>query len=171
MAKKNIGLGVKVPKETCKDRKCPFHGELSVRGKTFRGIITKRAFHKDATIEWVRSRPITKYERYEIRRSQVKAYNPTCINAEKGDRVRIMQCRHLSKTKHFVIVENLGTEELFAQREEALEEGKYKATKKEQENKDREAAEEEQAELAEKAEKPKDDTKDEKAQDKQEESA
>jgi|ETNmetMinimDraft_2_1059921.scaffolds.fasta_scaffold15991_6 small subunit ribosomal protein S17 len=159
MVKKNIGIGVKAPKGTCEDRKCPFHGELSVRGKSFKGMVTKRAFHKDATIEWVRSRPIAKYERYTIRRSSAKAYNPTCINAEKGDRVMIMQCRPLSKTKHFVIVENLGKDELFAEREGALEEGKFKATKKEQENKAKDEAEEEQAELAAKAEKPKSDDK------------
>ena len=32
-------------------------------------------------------------------------HNPTCIGAGVGDRVKIMECRPLSKTKHFCIIE------------------------------------------------------------------
>ena len=103
--KSNIGINIKPPKGSCSDSKCPFHGSLSVRGKMLSGVITKRAFHKDATIEWLQLRQIPKYERYEKRRSSVKAYNPECIDADKGDHVKIMECRPLSKTKHFVVVE------------------------------------------------------------------
>ncbi len=36
----NIGLKVKEPKRKCTDKNCPFHGNLSVRGKLFDGKVT-----------------------------------------------------------------------------------------------------------------------------------
>jgi small subunit ribosomal protein S17 len=46
-----------------------------------------------------------KFDRYEKRRSKIHAHNPPCINAKAGDHVVIAECRPLSKTKTFVIVE------------------------------------------------------------------
>tara|TARA_Y100000310_G_scaffold310852_1_gene356552 strand:+ start:7935 stop:8420 length:486 start_codon:yes stop_codon:yes gene_type:complete len=131
-SKKTIGFNINQPKETCTDVKCPFHGSLKVRGKTFTGIVIKNAFHKDATIEFLRSRKIGKYQRFEKRRSRIKAYNPECINATKGSKVKIMECRPLSKTKNFVVVESLGKDYLFSAREEALAESKVKDKPKEE---------------------------------------
>jgi len=39
------------------------------------------------------------------KRSRVAAHNPVCINAKIGDKVRIAECRPISKTKAFVIIE------------------------------------------------------------------
>ena len=103
--KKTIGIEVKAPKDKCDDINCPHHGKLSLRGRTFIGIVKAAKAHKTATIEWDRIRYIKKYERYEKRRSSAKAHNPECINAKEGDKVKIMECRPLSKTKKFVIVE------------------------------------------------------------------
>ena len=36
----NIGLKVKEPKRECNDIHCPFHGEISIRGKLFDGKVT-----------------------------------------------------------------------------------------------------------------------------------
>ncbi len=105
--KKNIGIEVKEPEKKCEDEKCPFHGKLSVRGRTFIGKVIATKAHKTATIEWTQIRYIPKYERYERRRTRIKAQNPECIDAKDGDRVKIMECRPLSKTKKFVIVEVL----------------------------------------------------------------
>ncbi|MBC7110345.1 MAG: 30S ribosomal protein S17, partial [Archaeoglobi archaeon] len=41
------------------------------------------------------------------KRSKLHAHNPPCINARVGDVVKIAECRPLSKTKHFVVVEIL----------------------------------------------------------------
>ncbi len=128
---KGIGIGVTPPTAVCADQKCPFHGALKVRGTMFEGIVIKRPFHKDATVEWNSTRYVPKYERYQRTRSRVKAYNTSCINAEKGDKVKIMECRPLSKTKRFVIVEKIGKEYLFKAREEALAEAKVKPKKEE----------------------------------------
>ena len=40
-------------------------------------------------------------------KTKVVAYNPECIHAREGDIVKIMECRPLSKTKSFVVIEIL----------------------------------------------------------------
>ena len=128
---KNIGLDVEEPKEKCNDKNCPFHGSLKVRGRQFKGTVISSKMHSTATVEWSRTEYIPKYERYEKKRSKVKAHNPKCINAVEGDIVRIIGCRPLSKTKNFVIVEKIGREKLFTERMEAEEESKVREKKKE----------------------------------------
>src|SRR3989338_2698046 len=126
-----IVLDVKEPKEKCEDENCPFHGSLRCRGRTFIGTIISTKMHKTAVAESVRKHYIKKYERYEKRRTKIKAHNPLCINAKEGDIVRMMECRQLSKTKNFVIIEKMGKEKGFKERIEALEAAKFKETKKE----------------------------------------
>lgn len=104
-AKKSIGVNVPFPKETCTDRHCPFHGSFSVRGKTLSGSVLKDVTHKTASIEFPRLWFLPKYERYEKRRSRIKAHVPPCMNVKKGDHVTIMESRKISKTKSFVVIE------------------------------------------------------------------
>lgn len=105
----------------------------SVRGRSFRGVVIADAMQKTVTVEWARRKHDPKYERYEKKRTRVKAHNPDNISAKKGDLVEIQECRPLSKTKHFVIVKKLGEERLFIEREKALEESKFKQHKEESE--------------------------------------
>jgi len=121
---RNIGIKVKLAKKKCKDEKCPFHGKLKCRGKIFTGIVIAAKMQKTITVEFARQHYLPKYERYEKRRTRIKAHNPECINAKEGDIVRISECRPLSKTKNFVVIENLGKEKGFRERMEALEESK-----------------------------------------------
>jgi len=37
--------------------------------------------------------------------SRITAHNPPCIGAKTGDKVKIAECRPISKTKSFVVVE------------------------------------------------------------------
>jgi small subunit ribosomal protein S17 len=60
-------------------------------------VVVMRKFEKKAT----------KYERFEKRQSKIHAHNPPCIDAKAGDRVKIAECRPLSKTKSYVVVEVL----------------------------------------------------------------
>ena len=60
-------------------------------------------------------------------------HNPDCIDAKEGNLVKIMECRPLSKTKNFVIVEVLGKEKGFQERMEAREEAKVVKKKAEEE--------------------------------------
>ncbi|MAG78084.1 30S ribosomal protein S17 [archaeon] len=102
--KKNIGIGVDSPKSKCEDRHCPFHGEIKVRGRVFNGKVIRKSPHKTIMVEWPRPHYIKKYERYEKRRTRIKAHNPKCIDAKIGDSVIVAETRPISKTKNFVVV-------------------------------------------------------------------
>ena len=104
---KKIGIDVKVPEMSCSDRNCPFHGKLRVRGRIFEGRVISTRPSKTAVIEWNYFKYIKKYERYERRRTKVYAHNPSCINAKEGDVVKIIECRPLSKSKRFVVIEKI----------------------------------------------------------------
>jgi len=83
---------------------------ISQRGRVLEGRVTSDKMHKTVTVEWERRNLIPKFERYEKRRSKVKAHNPKSINAKIGDIVRIKETRPLSKTKHFIVIEILNKE-------------------------------------------------------------
>jgi small subunit ribosomal protein S17 len=78
--------------------------KISTRGRIFTGIVTSDKMSKTVTVEWGRRKYIPKYERYQKRRTKVKAHNPETINAEKGDTVVIMETRPISKTKNFIVI-------------------------------------------------------------------
>lgn len=92
----------------CKDHKCGVHGTVRQRGRAFVGKIITAKAQQTATVQWERRKHVAKYERYEKRLTTVKAHNPVCIDAKEGDQVRIKECRPLSKTKRFVIIEKIG---------------------------------------------------------------
>ena len=98
-------MSFKQPATECDDIDCPFHGILSVRGKTMDGVIVSDKMTKSVVvgIEYIRYFP--KYERYARMNSRITAHNPPCISAKTGDKVKIAECRPLSKTKNFVVVE------------------------------------------------------------------
>lgn len=116
----------KIPKQKCNDKNCPFHGSLKCRGRIFTGIVMSVKMQKTATIGWSWKHYLPKYERYETRRTRVKAHNPKCIDAKEGDIVKISECRPLSKTKNFVVIEKIGKEKGFKEKIEAIEEAKHK---------------------------------------------
>lgn len=89
----------------CSDRDCPVHGNLKTRGREFEGRVIRK-FHKRITIEFERMIYIKKYERYAQSRTKIHARLPICMEDEinKGDLVRIKECRPLSKIIHFVVV-------------------------------------------------------------------
>jgi small subunit ribosomal protein S17 len=81
---------------------------FSTRGRTFTGIVVGDKMSKTVTVEWTRRSYIPKYERYERRRTRVKAHNPAEIDAREGDVVVIKETRPLSKTKHFIVISKQG---------------------------------------------------------------
>jgi len=103
----NIGVEAKAPKDSCNDEKCPWHGKLPIRGRVFIGKVVSDKAPKTVIVRWDYANYIPKYERYERRHSTVAVYNPECIDAKKGDMVRIAECRPLSKTKKFVVIEKV----------------------------------------------------------------
>lgn len=104
---KNIGLPVKNPKKICKDPHCPFHGELRVRGRIFQGTAVSTKMQKTAIVKWNRLFYLQKYERYEPRTTRVAVHNPECLDIREGNTVKIMECKPISKTKKFVIIEKV----------------------------------------------------------------
>ena len=104
---KNIGLNVKTPTESCNDKDCPFHGTLPVRGQVIKGIVSTTKMQDSILVKREYMHYVPKYERYEKRTSTLAAHCPPCIKIKAGDRVRIAECRPLSKTISFVTIEKL----------------------------------------------------------------
>lgn len=89
----------------CFDKKCPFHGGLSTRGKILTGKVISDRMQRTVVVQVDYLRYYPKYKRYARSRSKIHAHNPPCINAVKGDIVKIAECRPLSKTVSFVVIE------------------------------------------------------------------
>jgi len=104
---RNIGLNVKAPVEDCTDKDCPFHGSLSVRGQVITGVISSTKMQKTVQVKREYMHYFPKYERYEKRTSAYAAHCPPCIKPKVGDKVRMAECRPISKTVSFVIVEKV----------------------------------------------------------------
>jgi small subunit ribosomal protein S17 len=91
----------------CTDENCPRHGSLRTRGQVFDGTVKSSKMSKVVDVEWSFLRYMPKFERYEKRRTKVKAHNPPCMDVREGDSVRIVECRPLSRTVKFVVWEKL----------------------------------------------------------------
>lgn len=106
---------------TCTDIHCSTHGKVTCRGREFTGTVLDAKAPKTATVEWTLKHYLPKFERFESRKTHLHVHNPPCINAAKGDLVRIAETRKLSKTKAFVIIKKLGEDIQYLQREQALD--------------------------------------------------
>jgi small subunit ribosomal protein S17 len=105
---RNIGVTVVPPKRTCEDELCPFHGHLSIRGKILTGVAVTSKANKMIVVSREYPRPVRKYKRYERSSSKVHAFLPQCIDVKEGDEVKISECRQISKTISFVVIEVSG---------------------------------------------------------------
>ena len=102
---KDIGIDVVPPTSECNDPNSPFHGSLPVRGQTIDGVVATVKMNKTVVVERNYLKYQQKYERYEKRSSRYSAHAPACLGLKVGDRVRIAECRPLSKTVSFVVIE------------------------------------------------------------------
>lgn len=91
----------------CKDKNCPTHGTLSARGIVLDGEVVSDKMEGTVIVRRDRFVKVRKYDRYRRSTSRLPAHNPPCVNARTGDLVKIMECRKLSKTVSFVIVEKM----------------------------------------------------------------
>ena len=105
----------------CNDIKCPFNGNLSLRGRVFRGIVVKK-FPRRVVIEFERTIFVQKYERYAKSRTKLHARLPICLenNVNIGDYVEIRECRPLSKIIAFVVVKKLRSKEEMENKKSSL---------------------------------------------------
>lgn len=102
----SAGLDLAAPKKKCQDDRCPFHGRVKVRGRLLSGRAVSTAGRGFAVVEMEYLHMVRKFNRGERRRSRVSAHIPPCIEVQDGDSVTIGECRPLSKTISFVVVES-----------------------------------------------------------------
>lgn len=102
---RNIGVPVRPPTHECNDPECPFHSTLSVRGRLLEGVVIKNNMRKTVIVRRDYHHYVPKYLRYERRHRLIAAHNPPCIDADIGEKVKIMECRPLSKSVSFVVIE------------------------------------------------------------------
>ena len=76
------------------------------------GKVVSNKMDKTVVVAVEAYQPHTKYQKQIIRTNKFKAHDPE-NKCEIGDRVRIQECRPLSKEKHFEVVANLGKEKDF----------------------------------------------------------
>ncbi len=103
----NIGLETEPPTTSCDDMRCPYHGKLSVRGRIFVGRVISDKQRRTVVIRRDFLRYVKKYKRYQRENGKISAHNPPCIDAKTGDLIRAAECRPLSKTVSFVVVEKI----------------------------------------------------------------
>lgn len=118
----------------CNDVNCFVHGNLKTRGRTFVGQVVSSKAHKTILVEWERRVFIPKYERKLKKKTKIAVHVPPCMNIKEGDIVKIQECRPISKTKSFTVIETLGKNILFEEEKSLKDEGKFKKTKKEIKN-------------------------------------
>lgn len=102
-----VSLAAKKPKRTCDDVNCPFHGVLALRGHSLEGIVISNKMENTIIVRRDYLNYVPKFKRYERRRSNVAAHNPPCLEIKVGDKVRLAECRPISKTVAFVVIEKL----------------------------------------------------------------
>jgi small subunit ribosomal protein S17 len=102
-----MSLTFKKPKKTCDDRNCPFHGDLPVRGRVLEGVVVSAKMDKTVIVKRDYLHYVPKFMRHERRHSRIPSHSPPCIDVKESDRVIIAECRPVSKTVSFVVVEKL----------------------------------------------------------------
>ncbi|MEK9805278.1 MAG: 30S ribosomal protein S17 [Euryarchaeota archaeon] len=109
---KDIGVDVRAPEgEWDGDQNCPFYGSLRLRGQIIEGTVSSTGMSNSIIVQREITRYMKKYERYEKRTRRYAAHLPSCIGeVESGETVRIMECRPLSKTVKFCVIEKGASE-------------------------------------------------------------
>ena len=102
---RNIGLKVKEPNRECNDKNCPFCGNLAIRGKLFEGKVTGSKAKQTITLQKDAPVYFNKFKRYARGKSSIHAHVPGCIDVETGDTVLTAECRPISKSVSYVVVE------------------------------------------------------------------
>jgi ribosomal protein uS17 len=80
------------------DKKCPFTGMVSIRGRILTGTVVSTKMHRTLIIRREYLHFVPKYARYEKRHQNLAAHVSPAFRVEEGDQVTVGQCRPLSKT-------------------------------------------------------------------------
>ncbi|XP_038053036.1 40S ribosomal protein S11-like [Patiria miniata] len=106
---RNVGLGFKTPSEAKNgqyvDKKCPFTGNVHIRGRILSGVVTKMKMQRTIVIRRDYLHYITKYKRFEKRHKTMSVHLSPCFrDVQLGDSVTVGECRPLSKTVRFNVL-------------------------------------------------------------------
>ncbi|KAK5064295.1 hypothetical protein LTR84_000128 [Exophiala bonariae] len=105
---KDVGLGFRTPKTAIDgsyiDKKCPFTGQVSIRGRILTGKVISTKMHRTLVIRREYLHFVPKYARYEKRHKNLAAHVSPAFRVEDGDTVTVGQCRPLSKTVRFNVL-------------------------------------------------------------------
>ncbi|KAK5100752.1 40S ribosomal protein S11-B [Exophiala xenobiotica] len=105
---KDVGLGFRTPRTAIEgsyiDKKCPFTGMVSIRGRILTGKVISTKMHRTVVIRREYLHFVPKYARYEKRHSNLAAHVSPAFRVEEGDIVTVGQCRPLSKTVRFNVL-------------------------------------------------------------------
>merc|ERR1711955_64066 len=106
---KSVGLGFKTPREAIDgsyiDKKCPFTGNVSIRGRILTGTIVKMKMQRTIVIRRDYLHFVKKYNRYEKRHRNMSVHLSPCFrDVTPGDLATVGECRPLSKTVRFNVL-------------------------------------------------------------------
>ena len=104
---RNIGLPVKEPKKKSVENEInnPFNGSLTIRGKLFEGIVINAKAKGTVVIQKESPIYFKKFKRFGRSKNKIHAHVPSNLNVQKGDYVIAAECRPISKSVSFVVVE------------------------------------------------------------------
>ena len=104
---RDIGLAVKKPtkKPLDNENNNPFAGSLTIRGKIFEGVVTKAKAKDTVVLERNAPTYFTKFRRYGRSKNKIHAHVPSNLDVNEGDTVIAAECRPISKSVSFVVVE------------------------------------------------------------------
>jgi len=106
---RSVGLGFKTPAEAITgnyiDKKCPFTGQVSIRGRILTGVVASLKMKRTCVIRRDYLHYVRKYQRFEKRHKNLSAHvSPAFRDIALGDLVTVGQCRPLSKTVRFNVL-------------------------------------------------------------------
>jgi len=104
---RNIGLPVKEPKKKSVENEInnPFNGSLTIRGKLFEGIVINAKAKGTVVVQKESPVYFKKFKRFGRSKNKIHAHVPSNLNVQKGDYVVAAECRPISKSVSFVVVE------------------------------------------------------------------
>ena len=104
---RNIGLPISSPKKKSEEgeKNNPFNGSLSIRGKLFEGIVINAKAKNTIVIQKERPIYFSKFKRFGRSKNKIHAHVPSNIDVKEGDYVVAAECKPISKSVSFVVIE------------------------------------------------------------------